>query len=85
MTNPTITVLIPFAVGERVQLLVDIWDDGQDHHPPGYLARRGEVLIVRSLDPGHEFPVLVSHEEVTDRSFRVGLGEIRTWKQEQRG
>jgi hypothetical protein len=63
-------------VGDKVKMLSDIWDDGQDHHPPGYLARRGEVLIVRKLDPGHEFPVLISHKEITDQSFRVGVNEI---------
>lgn len=65
-----------FAINDKVRLLADIWDDGQDHHPPGYLARRGEILIVRSLDPGHEHPVLISHEEITDNSFRVALSEI---------
>ena len=64
------------AIGQRVSLLADIWDDGEDHHPPGYLAQRGEILIVRNLDPGHEFPVLVSHEQITDQSFRVALSEI---------
>lgn len=66
-----------FSKGQRVILLEDIWDDGQDHHPPGYLARRGEELIVRGYDPGHEHPILVSHEQVTDNSFRVSLTEIR--------
>lgn len=64
------------AIGQRVALLADIWDNGEDHHPPGYLAQRGEILIVRKLDPGHEFPVLVSHEQITDQSFRVALSEI---------
>ncbi len=62
--------------GDSVKLLADIWDDGQDHHPPGYFARKGETLIVRKLDPGHEFPFLVSHEQVTDQSFRVAASEI---------
>ena len=66
------------SVGQRVRLLDDIWDDGCDnHHPPGYFARRGEILTVRSLDPGHEFPVLISHEQITDQSFRVALSEIK--------
>lgn len=65
-----------FTVGKRVILLEDIWDDGEDHHPPGYLARRGEELIVRGYDPGHELPICVSHEEITDQSFRVKSTEI---------
>lgn len=67
-----------FTVGQSVVLLEDIWDDGcENHHPPGYLAHRGETLIVRAYDPGHEFPVCVSHEHITDRSFRVALSEIK--------
>lgn len=62
-------------IGDKVRLLADIWDDGQDHHPPGYLARRGEILTVRKLDPGHEFPVCVSHKQITDQSFRIALSE----------
>jgi hypothetical protein len=64
------------AKGQRVRLLKDIWDDGQDHHPPGYLAHKGEVLIVRAFDRGHEFPVCISHKRITDKSFRVALDEI---------
>ena len=65
-----------FAIGDKVRLLADIWDDGQDHHPAGYLAHKGEVLIVRAVDPGHGFPICVSHKEITDRSFRVALEEL---------
>lgn len=66
-----------YVEGQRVRLLADIWDDGNDnHHPPGYLAHKGEELIVRRLDPGHEFPICVSHEGRIDSSFRVALIEI---------
>jgi hypothetical protein len=62
-------------IGDRVRLLADIWDDGQDHHPPGYLAHKGEVLIVRSVTPGH-WPIYISHEQITDGSLGVELSEI---------
>ena len=65
-----------YRVGQRIRLLADIWDDGADHHPPGYLAHRGEKLIVRKVDPGSEFPICVSHKGRTDNSFRVALNEI---------
>lgn len=72
-----------FAVDQRVRLLVSVWDDGCDnHHPPGYLARKGEELIVRKIDPGHEFPICVSHEQITDNSFRVALSEIEAIKEQ---
>lgn len=62
-------------IGDRVRLLADIWDDGQDHHPPGYLAHRGEILIVRAIDSGREFPVGISHKGRTDNYFRIALSE----------
>lgn len=64
-----------FAVNDKVRLLVDIWDDGADHHPPGYLAHRGEIVFVRSTEP-RTFPVYVSHEGRLDNSFGVELSEI---------
>ena len=37
------------CVGGRVRLLKSIYDDGEDHHPPGWLAQAGEVLIVKAV------------------------------------
>lgn len=59
-------------VGDRVVLTKDIWDDGADHHPPGYLARAGEVLVVRE---DNMTSICVSHEHRTDASFRIYEGE----------
>jgi hypothetical protein len=66
---------LAFKIGDRVRLMASIWDDGQDHHPPGYLAHEGEILIVRSVTPG-QWPIYISHEQVTDNSFGVNPGEI---------
>lgn len=63
-------------IGDKVRLLADIWDDGQDHHPPGYLAHRGEILFVRAVDEGREFPIGISHEGRLDNYFRVALSEV---------
>ena len=64
-------------IGQRVALLVDIWDDGQDHHPPGYPAQKGEILVVRKLEPGHVFPILASHEGRTDDCYiRLAEAEV---------
>lgn len=65
-------------VDQRVRLLKDIWDDGADHHPPGYLAMRGEILVVRRIDEGHELPFCISHASVLDNYFRVKADEIET-------
>lgn len=57
------------AVGQKLKLLKDIYDDGADnHHPPGYIAFKNEVVIVRSTG---RTCLAVSHENVTDKSFLV--------------
>lgn len=33
----------------RIRLKDDIYDDGADHHPPGIIAHKGDVLEVREL------------------------------------
>lgn len=60
-------------IGSKVRLLKNIWDDGDDsHHPPGYLAMSGEVMVVRSVNP---HSLSVSHAHITDRTFAVYEGE----------
>ena len=62
-----------YAIGDKVKLLNDIWDDGEEHHPQGYLAYKGDALIVRSLS---EFGLNISHEHITDNTFSVALKEV---------
>lgn len=36
--------------GNKVRLLQDIWDDGCDnHHPPGYFGKKGEIVVIRDV------------------------------------
>jgi len=65
----------------RVKLLKDVYDDGQDHHPPGYIARKGDVVVIHSIQTavvshtgsGHGFVVhdgeldLMQPDETTDQ------------------
>lgn len=37
------------CVGDKVRLRKSIYDDGEDHHPPGWIAYHGEVLIVKEV------------------------------------
>ena len=60
-------------VGGRVRLLKSIFDDGEDHHPPCWLASAGEVLVVREV---RQSSLAVSHEDVVDSSFTVYAGEF---------
>lgn len=56
--------------GSRVKVTKSVWDDGADHHPPGWLAMVGEELVVR--EPGYAGnPLFVSHANVTDSCFRI--------------
>ena len=37
------------AVGDKVQLVKSIYDDGADHHPPGWIAYLDEIVIVKQV------------------------------------
>jgi hypothetical protein len=54
----------------RVRLLKDIYDDGQDHHPPGYVGRKGDVVVIHSIQTA-----VVSHSGTGD-GFVVHDGEL---------
>lgn len=60
-------------VGDLLKITKDIWDDGcENHHPPGYLATRGEIVIVRAVKAGR---VYVSHRHITIGTFSVESDE----------
>lgn len=62
-----------YAAGDKVRLTADIWDDGEDHHPPGYIAKKGQTVIVRGVNISS---LSVSHEHITNNSFRVLMDEV---------
>lgn len=35
-----------YAPGQLVAALTGVWDDGADHHPPGWFCRPGDILTV---------------------------------------
>ena len=63
------------SVGDHVKLTASIYDHGEDHHPPGWLAMKGEVLVVRAIIGGATGQLAVSHEDVTDNAFCIVRGE----------
>jgi hypothetical protein len=68
------TAVEPKTVPTRVRLLKDIFDDGQDHHPAGVLAKKGEVVEVRSL-----VRVGVAHVGyIGGAQFLIDAGEFET-------
>lgn len=66
-------------IGDKLQLTKDIWDDGdENHHPPGYIGLKGEVVVVRRVAYGGKGGerVYVSHPDITDSSFLVYRNEF---------
>jgi hypothetical protein len=74
------------TVGDAVMLLADLYEGPDDCHPGGYLAKRGEKLIVRRVSDrvtfeGDVMGVHVSHEDRTDGlTFAVRPSEIGPWR-----
>lgn len=62
------------CVGGQVKLLKSIFDDGEDHHPPGWIAQAGEVLIVKEV----RGDVLAVAHEGNPGAFTIYPGEYET-------
>lgn len=62
------------CVGGQVRLLKSIYDDGEDHHPPGWIAQAGEVLIVKEV----RGDVLAVAHEGNPGAFMIYPGEYET-------
>lgn len=62
--------------GSKVRLLKDIWDDGEEHHPPGYIARAGELVVVRSVGNIGSKSIVVAHEGHKGGGFVIYNGEF---------
>lgn len=60
------------AVGDKIRLLASIWDDGQDHHPGGWLGKKWDVLFVRKIYSDNR--IGVSHEGAAGH-FIITTGE----------
>ena len=56
---------------KKVKLLTSIWDHGEDHHPPDYLAFKGEILVVKEE---YSNRLVVAHEGKSGR-FVIYDGE----------
>lgn len=65
-----------FSVGQAVTVKHPVGDDPSEDSPGGIYATPGEKLIIRRIGGG-TFPISVSHEDTTDRSFGVKPDEIK--------
>jgi len=72
--------LLGYRVGDKVRLTQDIYDYGEDHHPPGHTAVSGDLVVIRKVftggKGGERFHV--SHPDVTDRAFLVYGSEFES-------
>lgn len=65
-------------VGDEIELICDIYEHADDHSPGGYLARKGEKLVVRRIyADGKPRPYSVSHHGVLDSTFVVDAHEFK--------
>lgn len=72
-----------YAVGDRVRMKRTLNEEADDELPGQHFCYKGEVLIVRRVTDEKRprngvWPVYVSHEHITDRSFGVMLDEIES-------
>jgi hypothetical protein len=44
-----LSALTDVLCGDQVRLIKGVWDDGEDHHQPGWLAQTGDVLTVAEV------------------------------------
>jgi hypothetical protein len=60
-------------IGDAVILTKSIYDDGEDHHAPGYIAYMDETVYVKQV---HGTSLAVAHEGNTG-AFIIRDGEYR--------
>jgi hypothetical protein len=76
-----------FKVGQRVRLLIDIWEEADEFGPAGYLGNKGDELTIKKISvyesrPDHEF-IGVAHDHVTNGAcFNVSKDEIELIQKE---
>lgn len=79
MTSPTpSSTPSPFeyiAKGTKLQVIRDIYDNGEDHHPPGYVSLTGD--IVYALRDSTSARVVVSHIEGSSTGFIITRDEFK--------
>ena len=69
-----------YRVDQKVRALERLGDTPSGDSPGGLYASPGEILIVRAINPTYAYPVAVSHEHITDRTFGVAVNEIEPFE-----
>lgn len=69
---------IKVKAGDKVVSLKTLGDAPSGDSPGGCYCYKGEMLIVRKVsDESCTYPISVSHEDITDRSFGVTQDEVK--------
>jgi len=69
-----------FQVGQKVKVKHAIFEPVSDYSPGGCLANAGDVVIVRAVELGVQYPIAVAHHG-RDGSFVVSESEISPLKE----
>lgn len=79
-----------YEVGDAVEVLKDIYEAADDHSPGGYVARKGDKVIIREMASqewqmtypfNYVHPFYVAHEWVKGKErFVIGPHEIAPWR-----
>lgn len=68
-----------FEVGQKIRVKRSVGDPPSGDSPGGTYATPDEILVVRKINPSHHaYPISVSHDHITDRSFGVTADEIES-------
>ena len=51
-----------YAIGQRLRITRNIYEPPNEHAPGGYLALKGDTVVVRRCTAREAYPVAVSHE-----------------------
>jgi hypothetical protein len=66
-----------YEIDQRVRVIADIYEPPDGDSPGGYCAKKGDVVVIRSVQPSGKWPLSVSHEDRTDgNTFAIGLDEV---------
>jgi len=63
--------------GDWLVLSQSIYDDGEDHHPPGYCGYKGERVYVMEV---RAVSLVVAHREDARNGFIIYKGEFEKCK-----
>jgi hypothetical protein len=58
----------PPRIGDTIRITKDIYWDGEDCHPPGFIAYKGDTMYVKRL---RGFNVMASHSVMESQTILV--------------